>query len=237
MKKILAAMFACAVFTCAAGFALAEENAPGAAGFNFNILAVVCLLVGMGVCIFISAKRARWNASMIAKAAMCIALAYLLSMIKVFRMPMGGTVTLVSMLPLILFAVAYGPLDGIVVGSAYGLLSLLIDPYVIHPLQLLADYPMAYAAVVLACVVNVLPVKKVFKLPIAVVLGYLGRYILAVLSGCVFFAEYAGEQNAIIYSLVYNISYLGPEMIACAALMFIPAAHRLPEIIRGTKRR
>ena len=224
------------VFACMGGFALAEEAAEASRGFNFNVLAILCLLAAMAVCIFISAKRSKWNAGMIAKAAMCIALSYLLSLIKVFRMPMGGTVTLVSMLPLILFAVAYGPLEGIVVGCTYGLLNLLIDPYVIHPLQLLADYPMAYAAVVLACVANVLPVKKIFKLPIAVLLGYLGRYLMAVLSGCVFFAEYAGDQNALIYSLVYNISYIGPEMIACAALMFIPSAHRLPEIIRSTKR-
>ena len=174
---------------------------------------------------------------MIAKAAMCIALAYLFGMIKVFRMPMGGTVTLVSMLPLVLFSMAYGPLEGVVIGCAYGLLSLLIDPYVIHPLQLLVDYPMAYAAVSLCCVAKLLPLKPVLRLPIAVVLGYLGRYLLAVLSGCIFFAEYAGEQNALIYSLVYNISYIGPEMLICAALMFIPSAHRLPEVIRGTNRR
>ena len=218
------------------GTALAEEAAQAGGGFNWNIIAVVCLLIAMAACIFISARRGKWNAGMIAKAAMCIALSYLLSMIKVFRMPMGGTVTLVSMLPLVLFALAYGPLEGVVIGCAYGLLSLLIDPYVIHPLQLLVDYPMAYAAVILACVANVLPVKNVFKLPLAVILGYLGRYLMAVLSGCVFFAEYAGEQNALIYSLVYNISYIAPEMIACAALMFIPSAHRLPEIIRGNRR-
>lgn len=234
MKKRIT-MVAAGIFSCAGGFAMADETAEAAKGFNFNILAVICLLVAMAVCIFISAKRAKWNAAMIAKAAMCIALSYLLSMIKVFRMPMGGTVTLASMLPLVLFAVAYGPLEGIVIGCTYGLLQLLIDPYVIHPLQLLVDYPMAYASVVLACVANVLPVKKAFKLPIAVILGYLGRYLMAVLSGCVFFAEYAGEQNALIYSLVYNISYIGPEMIACAALMFIPSAHRLPEIIRGSR--
>ena len=234
MKKRITMAFA-GILSCTGGFALAEEAAEAAKGFNFNILAVICLLLAMAVCIFISAKRAKWNAAMIAKAAMCIALSYLLSMIKVFRMPMGGTITLVSMLPLVLFALAYGPLEGVVIGCAYGLLSLLIDPYVIHPLQLLVDYPMAYAAVVLACVANVLPVKKVFKLPLAVIFGYLGRYMMAVLSGCVFFAEYAGEQNALIYSLVYNISYIGPEMIACAALMFLPSVHRLPEIIRGKR--
>jgi len=235
MKRILTLTVALLGMLC--GTALAEEAAQASGGINWNIIAVLCLLAAMIAAIFISAKRTKWNAALIVRAAMCIALAYLFSLIKVFRMPMGGTVTLVSMLPLVLFALAYGPLEGIVIGCTYGLLQLLIDPYVIHPLQLLVDYPMAYAALALCCVANVLPVKKAFRLPIAVVLGYLGRYLMAVLSGCIFFAEYAGDQNALIYSLVYNISYIGPEMLICAALMFIPSAHRLPEIIRGSNRR
>lgn len=235
MKKLLALIVS--VWTLlASGMALAEESVEATShGINMNIIVVICLLIAMVVCIFFSAKRVKWDAKMIAKAAVCIALAYILSMLKLFRMPMGGSVTPVSMLPLILFCVSYGPLAGVVVGCAYGLLSLLIDPYVIHPLQLLVDYPMAYAAMILACVANVLPVKKIFRLPIAVVLGYLGRYLMAVLSGWVFFAEYAGDQNALAYSLVYNISYIWPEMLAGVGLMFIPAARRLPDIIKGSK--
>ena len=68
MKRwLLLALLLC----CVTGFALAEETAEAAKGFNFNILAVICLLVAMAVCIFISAKRAKWNAAMIAKAAVC----------------------------------------------------------------------------------------------------------------------------------------------------------------------
>lgn len=235
MKKLLAHI-ASVLGLLSCSTALAEESAEAASsGINMNIVAVICLLIAMVVCIFFSAKRVKWDAKMIAKAAVCIALAYLLGMIKLFRMPMGGSVKLVSLLPLILFSVSYGPLAGIVVGCTYGLLDLLIDPYVIHPLQLLVDYPMAYASIILACVANVLPVKKVFRLPIAVLLGYLGRYLMAVLSGWVFFAEYAGDQNALVYSLVYNISYIWPEMLAGTGLMFIPSARKLPDIIRGRK--
>lgn len=211
-------------------------SAIGAGGVDWNVVAIIGLLIAMTACIFVSARRTKWDASLIAKAAMCIALSYLLSMIRLFRMPMGGTITPVSMLPLILFCVSFGPTAGVVVGCGYGLLKLLIDPYVIHPLQLLADYPMAYAAMVLSCVANVLPLKKKWRLPIAVLLGYLGRYMMAVLSGWVFFADAAGEQNALLYSLIYNISYLGPEMLAAAALMLIPSATQLPETLRGKKR-
>lgn len=211
----------------------AVEEAPYTGIFSASSLIVIALLLAaMAVGLWFSAKRVEWNAAMIAKAALCVALAYILDLITLFRMPMGGSVTLVAMLPLILFTVAYGPLEGMLVGCVFGLLDLLINPYVIHPIQLLVDYPMAYGALALACVGRALPLPQRLKLPAAVLFGYLGRYIMAVLSGVVFFAEYAGEQGALIYSLVYNISYLGIEALMCMAVACIPGMHRLPEMMR-----
>ena len=206
--------------------------AEGGVGGTSSAVAIVLLLAAMLVGLYFSAKRVRWDARMIAKAAICIALAYVFSMIKIFRMPMGGTVTLVSMFPLILFAVAFGPLEGLLIGCVYGLLQLLIDPYVIHPVQLLVDYPMAYAALALGSLGMLLPLPQRAKLPAAVLLGYLGRYIMAVISGVVFFAEYAGDQGALVYSLVYNLSYLGPEALVCMAVAAIPGMGRLPQILK-----
>ena len=209
--------------------ALAEGSALGGTS---SLLAIGALLAAMLVGLFFSAKRVKWNASMIAKAAMCVAIAFVLGEIKLFRMPMGGSVKLIAMFPLILFAYAFGPLEGLLIGCVYGLLDLMIDPYVIHPLQLLVDYPMAYAALALGCAVRVLPIPEKFKLPAAMLLGYLGRYCMAVLSGVVFFAEYAGEQNALVYSLVYNISYLWPEILLSVAAALIPGMNRLPQILK-----
>lgn len=225
MKKVHVLLLILVLFpTCA----LAEGGIGGTSG----VAAIVLLLAAMLVGLYFSAKRVKWDARMIAKAAICIALAYVFSMIKIFRMPMGGTVTLVSMFPLILFAVAFGPLEGLLIGCVYGLLQLLIDPYVIHPVQLLVDYPMAYAALALSSLGMLLPLPQRAKLPAAVLLGYLGRYIMAVISGVVFFAEYAGEQGALAYSLVYNLSYLGPEALVCMVVTAIPGMSRLPQILK-----
>lgn len=209
----------------------AEEPYTGLLSLS-SMLAIGVLLIAMAACLWFSAKRVKWNATMIAKAALCVALSYILSLITMFRMPMGGSVTPAAMLPIILFTVAYGPLEGLLAGSVLGLLNLLINPYVIHPVQLLVDYPMAFGAVALACVGKALPLPERLKLPAAVLFGYLGRYIMAVLSGVVFFSEYAGEQGALVYSLVYNISYLGVEALICMALACIPGMHRLPEMMR-----
>ena len=209
--------------------ALAEGGGAGSAS---SLIAIGALLIAMLAGLYFSAKRVKWNAAMIAKAAICIALAYILSIIKLFRMPMGGSITLIAMFPLILFAVTFGPLEGLLIGCVYGLMQLLIDPYVIHPLQLLADYPMAYAALALGCLATVLPLPQRLRLSAAMLMGYFGRYLMAVLSGVVFFAEYAGDQNALVYSLVYNISYLGPEALLCMAAAAIPGMQRLPQILK-----
>ena len=127
--------------------------------------------------------------------------------------------------------------DQIAVAILGGDLQLLIDPYVIHPMQLLADYPMAFAATALACAAKLLPVPERVKLPAAVILGYLGRYIMAVISGVVFFAEYAGEQGAMAYSLIYNLSYLGPEALLCLVVTLVPGMYRLPKLLAENARR
>ena len=246
MKKLFVLLMLCMMFlTCILLPAHAETSAesvpavveaeePYTGIFTVSsMLAIGVVVAAMIAGLMVSKKRVRWNPQMIAKAAVCMALAYVLSMIKLFSMPQGGSVTLVSLFPLILFAVAYGPLEGLLVGFAYGLLQLLIDPYVIHPVQLLVDYPVAFGAVVMAVVGAKLPVHERLKLPMAALFGYLGRFVMAVLSGVVFFAEYAGDQAVLAYSLVYNISYLGIEALACAAVALVPGMHRLPAVLRG----
>ena len=194
--------------------------------------ALLVVLVAAAVILGLSSKKTQWNSRRIAMGAMCIAIAFVLSCIRLFRMPQGGSITPASMLPLVLFMVACGPLQGFVVGCAYGLLQLITDPYVIHPVQMLLDYPLASGAMILCCLATLLPIKNQWKLPIAVLLAGIGNYCMAVLSGSIFFAEYAGEQNAWIYSLVYNISYLGPNVLFCMVVACIPGMWRLVEMIR-----
>lgn len=212
--------------------ALAEEEPYTGVMTASSLITIGVLLVGMAVALWFSAKKVKWDAALLARAALCIALSYIMGLIVIYRMPMGGSIKLIALLPIIVFSVAYGPLPGMLVGFVFGLLDLLIDPYVIHPIQLLVDYPMAYGAVALSCLGYALPLPKLLRLPAAVLLGYMGKYIMAVLSGVVFFAEYAGEQSALIYSLVYNITYVGIECALCMIVAMIPGVARLPELLK-----
>jgi len=194
--------------------------------------AVLAALIDAAVLLWLSSRKAKWDSRRLSMGAMCIAIAFVASCIRLFRMPQGGSITPAAMLPLVMFMVACGPLQGFVVGCAYGFLQLITDPYVIHPIQMLVDYPLAYGAMVLACLALAIPVKKQWQLPIAVLLAGIGRYLMAVLSGAIFFAEYAGEQNAWIYSLVYNISYLGPDTLVCMVIACIPGMWQLVDMIK-----
>lgn len=199
--------------------------------------AVILCLAALSIILFAAARKTRWDSRRIANASMCIAIAFILSCIKLYRMPQGGSITPASMLPLVAFAVACGPLQGAIVGCAYGLIGLIQDPYVIHPVQMLVDYPLAFGALALGGLVCLLPIKKELKLPLAVLIGGIGRYAMAVLSGTVFFSEYApADQSAFIYSLIYNISYLGPDVLVCMFIACLPGISRIVDLIRGNTR-
>ena len=60
--------------------------------------------------------------------ALCIALSFALSYVKLFSMPMGGSVTLCSMLPLMFYSYRFGLSKGLLAGLAYGLLQLIQKP-------------------------------------------------------------------------------------------------------------
>lgn len=85
----------------------------------------------------------------LAEAALTVALTLVLSEVKIFRMPQGGSVTLENV-PLIIMAMRWGLARGMAAGAVSGLLQFLIGGYMVHPVQMLLDYPAAYALLALA---------------------------------------------------------------------------------------
>lgn len=182
------------------------------------ILVAVLLVGGLVVYRqFKSESKTVWSTKMLALGAVCMALSNVLSMIKLFDMPQGGSVTPASMLPLMLFAYVYGVGPGMTVGAVYGVMQFMIEPYFLSVPQMLLDYPIAFAMVGLAGLFSKNE-NRALGLTAGVVLGSLGRFVAAVLSGVVFFAEYAGDQNPWVYSIGYNGAYMLPECIICVVL-------------------
>lgn len=170
-------------------------------------------------------RELRFNSRTLAYAGICVSMSYALSYIKLWDMPQGGSVTLVSLLPIMLFSYAFGVKRGVFVGFAYGTLQALQDPWLIHPAQFLLDYPAAFAACGLAGLFK--DVKLFEKRPplcfgIGAALAGTLRFVCHVLSGVFAFEAYAEGQNAWLYSLAYN-SYVFVD----AALVIVASVFAL----------
>ncbi len=155
--------------------------------------------------------------------AMSLALGTALSNLKLFEMPWGGSVTLLSMLVICLPGYWFGLGAGILTGVAYGILQLVIDPYVLYPLQLLVDYPLAFGALGLSGLFS----ESRYGLIKGYIAGVIGRYVFAVISGFAFFAEYAWEGwHPLPYSLAYNGSYLFAEAAITLVILVLPPVQK-----------
>lgn len=166
-----------------------------------------------------AAKKAALTTKQLVYSAVAIALAVVCSMIKLFEMPMGGSVTLLSMLFIVLIAYWYGPYVGIMTAVAYGLVQFVMEPIFYTVPQMICDYPLAFGALGIAGFFN----KKKWGLQIGYVAAVLGRWVFATLSGVIFFAAFAPEgMHPLVYSMGYNGSYLLIEAAATLVVISIP---------------
>jgi thiamine transporter len=148
--------------------------------------------------------------------AMMIALALIFEIFSTFVLPLpqGGNVSVVA-IPLMILGYYYGVptamLGGVIVGVSQG---LFVPPFVVNPIQYLLDYVFPFAFMGMATVfIKLNPKQENILLSLGILLSLTLRYISHVISGTLFFAEYAGDQIPIIYSLIYNITFIGPTLI------------------------
>lgn len=181
-------------------------------------------------------KKSQSNREMIltvATGGLCLALSYVLSLIKLFEMPQGGSVTPASMLPIIFFCLCFGAKRGFCVTFAYSLLQL-IGGYFMHPARVILDYTLAFTIIGVAGffaasekkrleVKN--PIKRLKLIPfwrigLAVFFAFVLRCASHVLSGVIFYSEYAGDQNPWVYSILYNGTFLLVEAAITVVILF-----------------
>lgn len=158
--------------------------------------------------------------------ALCIALATVLSMIKLFHFPFGGSVTLLSMLVITLPALIYGVRIGIISGLVYGMLQFVLGPTAISVTQVLLDYVLAFSVMGVAGFVK--DKKNSF------IKGYLmavvARWIIATLAGLAWVA--AGSTawegwNPVPYSMAYNGAYIFTEAAITVIVLLLPPVKKV----------
>ena len=172
-----------------------------------------------------SKNKTYFDAKILAEIIVFAALSAVLYIIRPFTLPYGGSVTLGSMVPVMWLSLRRSVRAGLVAGVIFGLLALLIDlmllPYspITNPVQVVLEYPIAFAMLGLAGLFH----KQSSALAtIGVGISVLVKFILHFIAGLVFWTYTFPEGwNPVVWSAVYNGSFLLPEFIISAILIYL----------------
>lgn len=168
--------------------------------------------------------------------ALMIALGTVLSNIKIYTMPNGGSITLFSMLPFILVSFRHGVKWGLFTGFVNSLLQMLLGFWApptpgLLPLvgMILLDYVLAFMVLGLACVFAKPFKNRLVGVTVGTVAVCFGRFLCSFLSGVLIWGNLSDGLPAWTYSLGYNASYMLPETVltAVAAVLLYKAAPKL----------
>ena len=232
-------MLVAALFLIALGLVFYLISNSGSIGDFFskltkqNIIILISIPIIITIGIVLLSKLAStetktiWTVKELVVGAMCLALAYALSCIKIYELPNGGSITPGSMLPIFVFAYIYGPAKGFLVSFVYFLLQLTQGIYFESVFQFLLDYFFGFV---------LLGVAGFFKnniIPGIIAGGFL-RFLSSFLAGVLFYGAYAPEgQSPFVYSLLYNGSYMLPEVIICIIVAIIPLMNKTIEQLKA----
>lgn len=228
------ALFAAYVVVILCLFPTQEGYEPKNNALYIVLTVVLVAAVLVLAVLFDRKKGSASDTKQLAYAGVCIATAFALSYVKFFSLPMGGSVTLVSMLPIMLYAYMFGAKRGVLVGVIYGLLQCIQSPQIYEPVQVLLDYPIAFGALGLAGIFKGMKGLKgnmLLEFVLGMVVACVGRYVSHVLSGYFVFYSWsvfeAGKE--LLYSLAYNAFIfvdLALDVLVGAALLSSGAMRR-----------
>lgn len=212
-------------------------NAQGGlttAGYTVSILAVVLFAVLIFVLLKKGGSSFKMSTQQLVTCAIALALAYVTSYIRVFKLPFGGSVTLFSMLFIVLIGYWYGLRIGLLTGLVFGVLQFLQEPYVLSFFQVCCDYFLAFAALGLA---GLFKNAKKHGLIKGYILAVLARGAFHALGGYLYWMSYMPENFpkslTAVYPIVYNYSYLLAEGILTVIVLSIPAVSKALNQVRN----
>jgi len=160
-------------------------------------------------------RSAKIDVKILAEVAVTVALGTVLSNIKIYQLPYGGSITLGSMVPLFLIAFRRGPAVGIFTGAVHGMVQLALQPYILNPAQVLLDYPLPFACIGLAGFFRRAPMMGVAT-------EIIGRFLSHWISGIVFWYMFTPEGiTPMLYSTIYNRSYMAGELVVSAIIIYL----------------
>lgn len=169
------------------------------------------------------------NVRALTEGAVLVALGFVLSFVKLYELPNGGSLT-PAMFPILLYGLRWGAVRGLGAGFVFGLLQLIFDgAYAWGWQSMILDYLLAFTPLGLAGLFK----GKAWGIFPGTVVGCVGRFIVHYISGVTIYKIVAPTEipglgvydNPSLYSLMYNASYMIPNMvlaIALAAVLYKP---------------
>lgn len=193
---------------------------------------VFLLLAIIGAICFKGKKR--YDAKHIAFAAVTIALSFALSYAKFSPVPYGGSITIASFVPVLIYAYAYGVVDGLLVGLIFGLLNFVSGPYILTPFTFILDYLLAFASIGFMGIAKKFTKKTTFNVVLGTIGVYVIRFIFHLISGVIYFNENAiwvdlpgwAVSNAFVYSFIYQCIYIPADCAIAAIVLYVLAKTR-----------
>ena len=168
------------------------------------------------------------NLRRLCEGAIMVAIAQILSYIKLWEMPWGGSIVL-AMVPIILFSVRWGLGSGLLAGFVFGVLQFMFDGgFAIGWQSIIGDYLLAFTVLGLA------GLMKGKKLGVfwGTLIGGVARFLVHYVVGATIWAAYMPDTffgmtmtSPWFYSLLYNGSYMLPDILICLvifALLYKP---------------
>lgn len=224
----LIAVFVCTIVNYVTGDA-ADRNGVSKSDVSDVGLYISAAVLAAGMvllALFADKSKRPFDSRTISFAAVCVALSFALSYVRIFKMPMGGSITFASTLPLMLFSYMFGTKKGLLAGVIYGMLQAVQDTYILHPAQFLLDYPIAFAGIGLAgCIrgFNLFKNNPRAQFALGATIAGILRFVSHLFSGVFAFgsfgawyaADYGIEAltNPWVYSLLYQTMYVIPDLI------------------------
>lgn len=188
-----------------------------------TVMLIICL-IPIAYYIF-KLKDFKLNTKTMIIIALFAAMHLVLSKIKFVSYPQGGGIDLLSSLPILTVGLLYGPVTGMTCGLVSGLVSLIGgELFIIHPAQFLLDYILPSMLLGMSGLFGSETKGKIF---IGCIVAVLFRLASHVLSGCVYFAEYANGMNPLLYSILYNGSSAGVEGLLSSIVITVMPIERI----------
>lgn len=202
-------------------------------GYAASFIAIIILIAAVAFLLSKNSSTRKMTTQQLVTCAVALALAYVTSYIRVFRLPFGGSVTLFSMLFIALIGYWYGLKVGLLTGLVYGMFQFLQEPYVLSLFQVCCDYIFAFGAMGVSGLFSKSKKNGLIKGYLAAILA---RGVFHALGGYLYWMDYMPDNFpqslTALYPIIYNYSYILLEGVLTVIVISVPAVSKALTQIR-----